>query len=193
MDKMPVEIDGFSHVEYLIVFNAILYGYVVAEYFVGWGSLIRNRNSYKIYWQHILWTLFAFMVLIQNWWGNWPRTSMLNENILYFCYSLVPIFLFHLISVILFPSSDNKELNLKVYFYNNTRWLFALLAIYLSLTIISTVVYPDIGNVLIQNSIRLFGVFLAICAAWFNKSVALHIVFLFIGYLSLVRFFTALL
>lgn len=63
---------------------------------------------------------------------------------------------------------------------------------YFVLTIVSSFVYDDIGNVFIQNVIRGFGVALAIAAAFFNRRVWLHIIFLVIGYFSLIRFFLAL-
>ena len=99
MDQMPEVIKEFSHVEYLTVFNAILFGFVGAEYFSGWASMLRNRNNVKHYWQHILWTIFAFTLYIQNWYGVWPRTILINENVYYFLFSLAPILVFHFISV----------------------------------------------------------------------------------------------
>ena len=148
MDKMPVSIEGFTHIEYLTVFNAIIFGYVGAEYFIGWGSIIKNRREVTWYWQHILWTIFAFLMFIQNWWGVWPRVQMISASLFYFMYSLAPIFIFYLISVILFPNFvRNEKVDMKEHFYNNTRWLFSLFAIYFVMTIFSSFVYPDIGNV----------------------------------------------
>lgn len=194
MDRMPNIIEGFTHTEYLTVFSAIIFGYVGAEYFQGWGGLIRNRTKVKAYWQHTLWTIFAFTLFIQNWWGIWPRTKLINENIFYFLYSLVPIFLFYIISVVLFPDfkGENKKTDLQEYFYENTRYLFGLFSLYFVMTIISSFVYPDIGNVLIQNLIRIFGVLLAAGAAYFNQNRILHAVFLIIGYAALFSFFLAL-
>lgn len=192
-DKVPDVIGGFTHTEYLTVFNAIIFGYVGAEYFQGWGAIIRNRRNIKAYWQHLLWTVFAFVMFIQNWWGIWPRVSDINESIFFFIYSLLPIFLFYLISVILFPDfKNNEQMDMKEYFYSNTRWLFALFAVYFVFTIVSSFVYHDIGNVLIQNIIRSGGVLLAATAAYFNKTVWLHIIFLLIGYYMLIQFFLAL-
>ncbi len=195
MDRMPNIIEGFTHTEYLTVFSAIIFGYVGAEYFQGWGALIRNRRNLKAYWQHTLWTIFAFTLFIQNWWGIWPRTKMINESIFYFFYSLVPIFLFYIISVILFPdfrNSTDKTTDMRTYFYDNTRYLFGLFSLYFVFTIISSFVYPDIGNVLMQNLIRGFGVALAAAAAYYNKNKILHSIFLIIGYAALIRFFLAL-
>ncbi|MEM6522837.1 MAG: hypothetical protein AAF693_03550 [Bacteroidota bacterium] len=191
--EMPEVINGFTHTEYLTVFIAIIFGYVGAEYFMGWGAMIRNRTMIKIYWQHLLWTIFAFLVFIQNWWGIWPRTQLLTNNIYYFLYALLPIFIFYLISVVLFPDFKSKGiLDMEDQFYENSRWFFTLLAIYFALTIISSFVYPDIGNVLVQNLIRFIGVVLATMAAYLNNAKKLHYAVLVIGYVSLVGFFLAL-
>ncbi len=194
MEGMPKIIEGFTHTEYLTVFSAIIFGYVGAEYFQGWGAIIKNRRRVKAYWQHTLWTVFAFTLFIQNWWGIWPRTRLINENIYYFFYSLVPIFLFYIISVILFPDFKvNKDkYDLKEYFYENTRYLFGLFSLYFVFTIISSFVYPDMGNVLVQNLIRGFGVLLAAGAAYFNKNKIVLTTFLMIGYIALFVFFMAL-
>ncbi len=193
MEQMPDVINGFTHTEYLTVFNAIIFGYVGAEYFQGWGALIRNRHIIKVSWTHIAWTVFSFLLFIQNWWGIWPRVEFINQSIFYFMYSLVPIFIFHLISVVLFPNfSKIDELDMKAYFYDNTRWLFSIFAIYFVITITSSFVYPDLGDVVLQNIIRSVGVVLSISAAYFNKNKVLHLVFLIIGFLALIRFFQAL-
>ncbi len=194
MERVPQIIEGFTHTEYLTVFSAIIFGYVGAEYFQGWGSLIRNRKNVKVYWQHTLWTIFAFTLFIQNWWGMWPRVAYINENIFYFLYSLVPIFLFYMISVILFPDVKKEDSMVKMedYFYENSRYLFGLFSLYFVFTIVSSFVYPDIGNVLFQNILRTIGVLLAAGAAYFHQNKIIHLIFLIIGYAALVLFFFAL-
>lgn len=189
---IPKEINGFTHTEYLIVFVAMIFAYVGAEYFQGWGSMLRNRKRIKFYWQHLLWTIFAFTTFIQNWWGIWPRTEFITYSIYYFLFSLVPILIFYLVSVILFPSADDKSIDLKAFFYQNTKWFFALLTIYYLFTIVSSWVYPDIGDVFTQNLIRGFGVIMALLSAYFNQSKVLHIIMLIIGYGALIAFFIAL-
>ena len=190
---MPEVIKGFTHTEYLIVFIAIIFGYVGAEYFMGWGSMLRNRTIIKTYWQHLLWTIFAFLVFMQNWWGIWPRMTMVDESIYYFLYALVPIFLFHLLSVILFPDFKyQKTVDMKTHFYTNARWFFTLLAAYFIITILSSFVYKDIGNVFMQNIIRTMGVLLSAAAAYWNHAKRLHYLLLIIGYVSLAGFFLAL-
>jgi hypothetical protein len=192
---MPEVIHGFTHTEYLTVFIAIIFAYVGAEYFQGWGTLVRNRREIQSYWQHILWTFFSFLTFIQNWWGIWPRTEYVTHSIYYFLFSLVPVVLFHLISVVLFPDFSRTaahDHDMKVYFYLNTRWFFGLLAVYFAFTIAASYVYPDLGNVTIQNMIRLFGIILAVLAAYFSQSVIIHVILLIIAYAALLLFFIAL-
>jgi len=193
MEEMPDVINGFTHTEYLTIFSAIIFGYVGSEYFKGWGVLIRNRQIIKISWTHLTWTIFSFLLFIQNWWGIWPRIKYINQSLFYFMYSLVPIFIFHIISVVLFPNFDKIDrLDLKEYFYENTRWLFSIFAIYFIITITSSFVYTDLGNVVVQNIIRSVGVLLAVSAAYFNKNRVLHMIFLIIGFVAFIQFFHVL-
>lgn len=190
---MPEQIKGFTHVEYLMVFNAIIFAYVGAEYFLGWGSMIRYRKNYKIYLPHLLWTIFAFLLIIQNWYGIWPRVKYIDLNFFYFFYSLLPILLFHFISVIMFPVvSPGTYVDLEEHFKKNAKWLFGLFAGYFLLTILNSVVYIDKGNVLVQNMIRLGGVLLSLLAAIYAHKKWVQVSFLIIAYIALSIFIWAI-
>lgn len=193
MEDMPDTIEGFDHVEYLMIFVAIIFGYVGAEYFIGWGAMIRNRKQIRFYWPHVLWTVFAFTLFMQNWYGIWPRTKYINESFFYFFYTLFPILIFHIISVLLFPAfRSDKTYDMKRFFFGNTRWLYSIFAIYFLLTITSSFVYKDAGNVLMQNAIRGLGMLLSLLAAWFHKTAWLHKAFLIIAYGALFAFIMAI-
>ena len=188
---MPTVIEGFSQVEYLIVFNAIVFGVIAGEYFGGWGNMLRHRIHIKFSLIHFLWTAFAFLTLIQNWFGIWPRTKFINDNVLFFFFSLIPLLLFHLLSVVLFPNLKlNQAFDLEKYYMKNSRVIFVLFAIYLFSTILGSYVYDDKGNVLVQNLIRLSGVILCLLCAYFKKKQWLHYLFLFTGYSGLILFLT---
>lgn len=190
---MPELIKHFSQVEYLTVFNAILFGYVGAEYYQGWGNMIRSRKNVKIYWQHILWTILLFTLFIQNWYGIWPRIEFINVSVFYFLFSLAPIFIFHVMSVILFPDFTKTEnFDMEKYYFENIRILYILFASYLVLTILNSLVYPDIGNVLVQTMIRIGGLVICFMAILFYKVKSIHVIFLVIGYMAVLLFLFAL-
>lgn len=178
-DIMPVEIEGFSQVEYLTVFYTIIFGVIATEYFSGWGSMLRHRKKIKIYPIHLVWSLFAFLTLIQNWYGIWPRVKYINNNILYFIFGLLPLFLFYLMTVVLFPNLKfATEIDFKKHYYENSRILFLLFAIYLGVTISGSFVYKDAGDVFMQNVLRSGGIALALIGAIFNHQKYFHILFL---------------
>ncbi len=190
---MPELIKGFSHVEYLTVFNAILFGYVGAEFYLGWGNMIRNRKHLKFFWQHTVWTLLMFTLFIQNWYGIWPRIEFINVNVFYFLFSLAPIFIFHIISVILFPDFTKPEnYDVEKYFYENVRIFFMLFGAYLVLSILNSLVYPDLGNVIAQTIIRVFGLVLCLLAIYFHKVKSVQVVFLGIAIMAITVFLFAL-
>lgn len=192
MDKMPNIIGDFSHTEYLVVFNTIIFGVIATEYFGGWGAMLRNRRTLKFSWLHFAWTIFSFMVLVQNWYGVWPRTKYITYNFLYFLFSLIPLLLYYLISITLFPSSKDKETDLGNYFMQNARPLLILHAVYFSFTIAASFVYEDSGNILIQNSVRSFAIILSIIGAYWYDKKGLHYLFLAIGFAGLIQFILAI-
>ena len=53
-----------TKLEYYHVFEAILYGLIVAKLFLGWNNLIQNRKSIRVYWAHILLTIDCFLIVV---------------------------------------------------------------------------------------------------------------------------------
>ena len=189
MEKMPIEIAGYSQLEYLTVFNAIVFGVIATEYFGGWGNMLRFREGIKFYPLHFLWTVFSFFTLIQNWFGIWPRVEFINNNVLYFFYSLVPMFVFHLLSVMLFPNSRPvAKMNFKTFYFRNSRVFFIIYSLYFLVAIGGSFVYEDLGDVFKQNIVRGGGFILSLCCAYFNKNAILHYLFLAISFAGLAQF-----
>lgn len=176
---MPDEIEGFSQVEYLTVFYTIIFGVIATEYFSGWGSMLRHRKNIKIYAIHLLWSVFAFLTLFQNWYGIWPRVKYINDNILYFIFGLVPLFLFYLMKVVLFPNIKYAiETDFKKHYFKNARVLFILFTIYLGITITGSYIYRDVGDVFMQNILRSCGIALALTGAvYHHKKILSHFLF----------------
>ena len=81
---MPELIKGMYHVEYLAIFYSIIIGVIATEFFSGWSMIIRYRAISKPYPLHLVWSIFGFITLLQNWYGIWPRIEFINKNFLYF-------------------------------------------------------------------------------------------------------------
>ncbi|MDZ7648333.1 MAG: hypothetical protein U5K54_14740 [Cytophagales bacterium] len=100
---------------------------MATRFFSGWGAMINFRDSIKFSKEHILWTLFLFFLLIDNWWGSWIKGDYTHENLLYYISLLPPISLY-LISVLLFPPlSDDQFLDLRKHFQSIRKRNYLLL------------------------------------------------------------------
>jgi hypothetical protein len=191
MDKMPELIEGFSQIEYLLIFNAIVFGAIASEYFSGWGAMLRNRENVTFSLIQFIWSIFAFMLLVQNWFGIWPRSKYINDGVAYFYFSLIPMLLFYLISVVLFPQMKvNSPVNFQLHYEKNVRILFILFAGYLLFTIVGSFIYldKDKGNILYQNLIRVAGIILCLISAYYEEKKWIHYICLGMHMVGLVIF-----
>lgn len=191
LEKMPDVIEGFSQIEYLLIFNAIVFGAIASEYFSGWGGMLRNRSNVIFSPLQFTWTVFAFLLLVQNWFGIWPRAKFVNDGIGFFYFSLIPMLLFYLISVILFPHTKyNATIDFKSHYDKNARALYIIFGLYLIFTIIGSFVYQEVdkGDVFKQNAIRIIGIILCIFSAFYNKKKWLHVIFLVLNFIGIIIF-----
>lgn len=184
------DVDGFSNVEYLIVFNAIICGFITSMYLTGWGNMIQNRKRLTISIEHLGWTIFSFVLFVSNWYGAWHRVEFINLHIGYFFYTLLPILLYYFISALLFPSFRNngEDIDFQVHLDQNKRGIFGVYAVYFMLSIVSGLVYFENDLIDTQNIIRLSGVLFA-SFAMFTKKRGVHLAFLIGGFIMLVVFF----
>src|SRR5690349_16300938 len=106
----------FSPAEYLTTFTTFIYGYVATQFLAGWSSMITHRKSIILSKEHLLWTIFSFILLIDIWWTSWRKTEIIYTDNLIFYSTLITPFIFYFLSHLLFPDLD--ELlgnNLKTY------------------------------------------------------------------------------
>lgn len=186
------QVEGFSNVEYLIVFNAIIYGFITSMYFSGWGDIIRSRSQIKVHWEHLAWTIFSFLMFVANWYGAWHRVEFINDGIFYFFFSLIPLLLFYFISVVLFPViREGKQIDLYEHLVKNKPAIFIIFAIYFFNTVVSGVVYKENDWIDEQQVMRYVGVALSVIAILFRNRV-FHVAFLALGFFTLIRFFATL-
>jgi hypothetical protein len=106
-------IHSLTKVEYLITFNAFIYGYILSRFFSGWGRIISNRRNIIFSIEHILWSVFAFFMLLSLWWYSWLDLGGITQRSLSFYASIVSPFLMYMISSLYFPPiSEGKITNL---------------------------------------------------------------------------------
>jgi hypothetical protein len=126
LTAMTNPLENFSIVEYISIFSAFIYGYVASRFFSGWGAMINFRRTIKFSKEHLFWTILTFAILIDVWWGSWVKTEYIDDSLMYYL-SVMPILIFYMISVTLFPPlADNRFVNLKRYFKSVRKQVYVL-------------------------------------------------------------------
>jgi hypothetical protein len=105
--------NSLTKVEYLITFNAFIYGYILSRFFSGWGRIISNRRHVVFSVEHILWSVYAFFMLLSLWWYSWLDLKTITDRAVSFYGSIVSPFIMYLISSLYFQEvRDGKMTNL---------------------------------------------------------------------------------
>lgn len=182
MQPNPLDIRfvEFPFADYLLVFISFIVGYVVTEFFAGWGSMIRNREHVRVYWLHLLWTVNFFFQLMENWWWLWGNRMKIADHVYYFFFTLASPLIFYLITVFLFPSfKANETLDFKEHYYKTSRYLFLLFALLMFSYFINNIWIKELPLLANDNIFSLIGLAFSVTLV-FVRSELFHIL-AFIG------------
>jgi hypothetical protein len=128
----------FSSAEYLTTFTTFIYGYVATQFLSGWSSLITHRKAIVLSKEHLLWTIFTFLLLIDIWWTSWRKAEDIASDNLLFYSTLITPFIFYFLSHLLFPDLDELfGQNLKSYLTPAFRKIMVTMAFLLFSFVIS--------------------------------------------------------
>ncbi len=158
-NTLSEQISGFSRVEYLAVFTAIIFGFIVAEFFMGWGNFMRHRAYIHFDFIPVFWSFLTFLVSILIWWGTWTNNEFIGKNIFYYYYSLVLPLLLYLVCVFLFPKIEDKAMNkgifdLERYFTKQAPVLCLLYGLLFTAMILNSVIFQENELFHLKNYIK---------------------------------------
>jgi len=127
--------DLFSHVRVLF---SILLGLGVSHLLRGVARIVQHPKQYRVYWVHLVWSLFLFLYLIHFWWWEF-RLHQVTEWIFprYFFVALYATLLY-LLCTLLFPEEMSDYSGFDEYFYSRKRWFFSLMALLFLADIVDT-------------------------------------------------------
>lgn len=146
-----------SYIEYIIVFHAILVGFVISEFMQGWSHMIKFKKRSQLSWIHLSWTIILFIFLILEWWMDF-QYRLGNELInpaFFILYLLRPLIVYFILKVIF----DKGVNNYVVYFEENLKKILILLLLYWSYEIFFSFVKAGLNltkyaSMLISNPVQ---------------------------------------
>ena len=121
-----------------MVLISVVIGLGLTEILTGGANLLRERDSVRIYWIHVLFQFGVFFALLQQWWESWDWVGLQEISFVAVLTLLAsPVFLY-LIGHLLFPS-QTKGADLEAYYYRQAPLLWGLVA---AGTVVGTFIRP---------------------------------------------------
>jgi hypothetical protein len=116
----------------------MILGLGVGHLLRGVSRIVQHPRKYKIYWVHLVWTLFLFLYLIHFWWWEFYLQKVSQWTFpLYFFIALYATLLFLLCSLF-FPDEMGEYDGYRGYYYSRRQWIFTLMTILFIADIIDT-------------------------------------------------------
>jgi hypothetical protein len=123
----------------------------IAHLLKGVARIIEHPSRKKIYWVHLLWVVYLFMLITDFWWWEVKLKKVPEWNYGYYIFIVLYIICFYISSSLLFPDDLQEYDGYKSYFYSRKQWFFGLLGLLFVLDIGDTLIkgktyYASLGN-----------------------------------------------
>ena len=118
--------------EHLTVLISIVIGMGLAHLLNTVHELIQVRARVKFYWLSVLWFILIFISLIEWWWAIFALRTEVKWNFFYFLFILLSPVSLYLAAAFVLPDDSERGhevIDLRRYYYENSGWLFGVLAV----------------------------------------------------------------
>ena len=122
--------------EYVTVLISIILGLGITQIVSGLADIIHTWSHVKLYWPHLMWTVFVFFLHIQEWWVLYEMRSIMIWMLPTFLFTILyPINLFILARILFQSEHSHASTDYKAFYYENFRkfFLWAVILIVLSI------------------------------------------------------------
>lgn len=126
--------------EYVAMLVSIILGLGITYILSALSDLLYNYKKVKFYWPHVLWIVFVFFLLIQDWFITFllkdKKVWLLPEVVFVLLY---PVTLFVIAKMLLPANQAEEHRDMKVFYRNQFPVIFFIVAISIAISIIFNV------------------------------------------------------
>jgi hypothetical protein len=156
--------------EFLTVFISIVLAFGVSDILSSWGEQIRLRKQVRVYWLHVAWSALLLTLMIQVWWSLWVLRDRTEWTFIEYLVMIVPFLTVSLIAYLMTPSLRNDDRDIKRHYWDNSRWMFSLAAVYMFFAMGFSFVIVGDDLLELRNTIRVGALILMVAlAVWQNE------------------------
>ncbi|MDB4917033.1 MAG: hypothetical protein JWM95_4677 [Gemmatimonadetes bacterium] len=125
----PASMTPFEHLTVLV---SIVIGLGIAHLLTTAHALVQVRARVRMYWLPALWFVLIFISLIEWWWAIFALRTTVKWNFFYFLFLLMSPVTMYLAAAFVLPDDSERGqdvIDLRRYYYENSAWLFGVLAV----------------------------------------------------------------
>lgn len=112
--------------EYLGVLISVVMGLGITHLLIGTSKVIQHRDSIRVYWVHILWTVNVLVYILAIWWGMFWWRSLEEWTFYHFLFVTLYAVALFLLAAMLYPWDFSDDFDFEQYFFDNSRWFFGI-------------------------------------------------------------------
>jgi hypothetical protein len=129
--------DAYLHVRVLL---SMILGLGVGHLLRGVSRIVQHPRKYKIYWVHLVWTLFLFLYLIHFWWWEFYLQKVLQWTFPLYFFIAIYATLLYLLCSLFYPDEMSEYDGYRHFFYSRRQWIFTLMTLLFIADVIDTLI-----------------------------------------------------
>ncbi len=115
--------------EYIAVLVSIIIGLGITNILSGVARLAQHPGRDRVFWIHLLWALYCFVLLIFFWWWEFALAEVEQWTFALYLFVVFYAVICYLLCALLFPSDLQGYDGFRDYFLSRRRWFFGVLAL----------------------------------------------------------------
>ena len=119
--------------EYLTILISVVIGLALTHLLTNLIRIIHNRDRVKPYWVHLLWSATIVLWTISFWWFTFSMSTVREWTLGLFAFVMVYAVLLYVLMALLFPEDIEENQNYEQLYFQNQKWFFTTLTLFLVL------------------------------------------------------------
>lgn len=138
--------------EYLSVLLSIILGLAITQVLQGYRSLLLARQSVRLHWPTIIWSVLVLLFACQSWWASFGLEDYADWRFETFLVILIQMALLYMMAAVVLPDvADGKAIDLEAHYEAQRRPFFICLLLVVPVSLLKDLLLqgslPDALNV----------------------------------------------
>lgn len=127
-----------SQFEYIAVLISVIAGLGIVHLLRGVARFFTDRERFRPYWVHVVWTWNLFHFIVFFWWFTWRWTVVEQWQLLLYFFLLIYATCLYLLCAIVYPPEREGTTDFRSIYFNNRKVFFGLWIVIILVDIVDT-------------------------------------------------------